>query len=262
VTPLEGVPSIIEDARRAMAADVGPELAAHMFEVLYKKYGLRGDAVVVEEARKLLVAFSLPWPPEPPALTEPEEEPDTLGEDDEAQPEAADEAPPATVSDAVCKQARKVYQRGAKRPPWEKDNDSTLNAAIYKECGYFPVPRYITQAVFNELSKSPGLRRVLDACLAAADKRGQFEYPAGTLADDTELHRTNAQKHLATLLETRLIRVMPGFEGSAKVPNVYTLATRQEFDEEHVLKVLRERRAARSEKANELKRKGEEGEAA
>ena len=59
---------------------------------------------------------------------------------------------------------------------------------------------------------------------------------------------------LETLFETRLICVLPGFEGGGRVPNVYTLATWQEFDEEHVLKVLRERRAVRSTKANELKK--------
>ena len=101
MTPLVGVPPVVEDARRALAALVGAEGAESMFDSLVKMYRRKGDAEVENQTRRLLEAHDLAWPPEPPTPTTAEVDAPSEGEEPTCRGQAKNESTNAALAAAT-----------------------------------------------------------------------------------------------------------------------------------------------------------------
>jgi hypothetical protein len=177
VTTLIGVPPIVEDARRALAAVAGPGAAESMFEGICRRFSKKPDGLVAE-AERCLRMHGLSWPPEPPALTEEPEE-DAPSEDDE----------PRLDEQAAPRQVKLEAAGGAveEEPPRPK-----------KKKGYFWAP----DAIFNpKLTVSSEARLVFLHLCRRANTDGTCWPSQRGIADDTGLAGQSVRKQVIPELE-------------------------------------------------------------
>ena len=248
MTPLVGLPPIVEDARRAVAAleGIGPEASDSMFDSIYRR--ARGkETTLVEETRKWVLTFGLPWPPEPPTLVEEPEEPEE-GPPSEDEAEAETDDPTSPVSDvggaAPIRAELEVAGEETTVQPKIRSTDNRPGMVAEKEAyalnkDYFRMPNGVADELLGEMPGPVLKAYVYSHRLAKND--GTFWVSAGGLANrigcTTQRHGQRVIERLTTAGLWRLLnRGGPaGFKA-----NTYQLVPPASLDLEAVRQALKQ----------------------
>jgi hypothetical protein len=232
VTPLVGVPPIVEDARRALAAaeGIGPDAADAMFDALLRRTSKKTFDEKIAEAKKLLVMHGLTWPPEPPAEEPQEPEEEARSEDDEpqAEPRQAELGAAGEIPAASRQQVRSISKRPGKIA---KPDAYSLTR------DFFRVPN---DAADELLAVMPG--PVLKAYVYAhrlAKSDGTFWVSAGGLANKIGCRtQRHGQRVVERLMAAGLWRLLERGGPAGSKANTYQLVQPASLDLDAVREAL------------------------